>query len=444
MGSCTGDPRADAGHIGQHLHQGRWGGWVYSSGNSSARCKNPGGGEFHRHSRLPQPDGGKTQRDGTIDPGFTSPFPTPVLASRLYTTGIQTNGQILVGGLFTAIGGTFRTNIARIQPNGDVDSSFNALGGPSGLVRVLAIQPDGKVLIGGEFTLVNNIARSRIARLNTDGTLDTSFDPASGANDIIRAVALLPSGQILVGGLFTSFAGTPKPYLARLNSDGSLDASFPTGSGPDNNVYFILVEQSGSLIISGDFTAMNGAAANRVARLGSDGTLDPGFQPPSSVLGGPVYHVLTQANGRLVLGGGFTSINGVGLNRLARLNGNGTLDSSFNSGSGANDMILSLALQSDGMILAAGLFSTYQGTTVNMLARVVGDPLNPLLTIQTSGANQIQLTWPASASGFSLQSGDAPGATGWQTVATAPTLDGDRLVLTAPVTTAAKFYRLAR
>jgi hypothetical protein len=178
--------------------------------------------------------------------------------------------------------------------------------------------------------------------------------------------------------------------------------------------------------------------------LGSDGTLDPGFQPPSSVLGGPVYHVLTQANGRLVLGGGFTSINGVGLNRLARLNGNGTLDSSFNSGSGANDMILSLALQSDGMILAAGLFSTYQGTTVNMLARVVGDPLNPLLTIQTSGANQIQLTWPASASGFSLQSGDAPGATGWQTVATAPTLDGDRLVLTAPVTTAAKFYRLAR
>jgi uncharacterized delta-60 repeat protein len=334
MGSCTGDPRADAGHIGQHLHQGRWGGWVYSSGNSSARCKNPGGGEFHRHSRLPQPDGGKTQRDGTIDPGFTSPFPTPVLASRLYTTGIQTNGQILVGGLFTAIGGTFRTNIARIQPNGDVDSSFNALGGPSGLVRVLAIQPDGKVLIGGEFTLVNNIARSRIARLNTDGTLDTSFDPASGANDIIRAVALLPSGQILVGGLFTSFAGTPKPYLARLNSDGSLDASFPTGSGPDNNVYFILVEQSGSLIISGDFTAMNGAAANRVARLGSDGTLDPGFQPPSSVLGGPVYHVLTQANGRLVLGGGFTSINGVGLNRLARLNGNGTLDSSFNSGSG--------------------------------------------------------------------------------------------------------------
>jgi uncharacterized delta-60 repeat protein len=117
-----------------------------------------------------------------------------------------------------------------------VDSSFNALGGPSGLVRVLAIQPDGKVLIGGEFTLVNNIARSRIARLNTDGTLDTSFDPASGANDIIRAVALLPSGQILVGGLFTSFAGTPKPYLARLNSDGSLDASFPTESGPDNNV----------------------------------------------------------------------------------------------------------------------------------------------------------------------------------------------------------------
>ena len=147
-------------------------------------------------------------------------------------------------------------------------------------------------------------------------------------------MALLPSGQVLVGGLFTSFNGRPANYLVRLNSDGTLDMSFPAGGGPNNNVYFIAPQAEGMILIGGDFTQVNGTNINRIARLRADGSVDDSFLPTGGVSGGPIYHIVCQDNGKIVIGGSFTSVNGSSLNRLARLNPDGSLDSGFNPGAG--------------------------------------------------------------------------------------------------------------
>jgi uncharacterized delta-60 repeat protein len=402
------------------------------------------GGNFSTIRGSASPLVARLNPDGSFDSTFASAFPMPVLAARIYTVGILGDGRMVVAGLFTAIGGTFRTNIARLEANGALDGSFNAMAGPSGLVRLILIEPDGKILIGGEFTTVNNTGRNRIARLNGDGSLDDSFDPASGANDIVRALAVLPTGQVLVGGLFTSFADAPKAHLARVNRDGGLDGSFPAGSGPNGDVYFISAQPDGSVLIGGDFTAVNGVGINRIARLHSDGSLDTAFVPPGGAVGGPVYHVLAKPNGRVVLGGGFTSVNGVSLARLARLNADGSLDGGFNPGSGASDLILSLALQDDGMILAGGLFATYAGTSVAMLARIYGDSSSPTLTAQGIGSHQILLSWPSWASGFLLQTTPVFATNAWQNITNSPAIKGSRLNVTLSGNLGAEFFRLAR
>ena len=382
--------------------------------------------------------------DGTLDSNFTSAFPVPVLASRIYTLGIQPDRRILTAGLFTSVGGTLRTNMARLEADGSLDRTFDPGLGPSGLVRILALQPDGRILIGGEFTSVNQTNRNRLARLNTDGSLDTSFDPGTGANDIVRTVVLLPTGQILVGGLFTSFNGGSIPYLVRLNSDGTPDASFPLGSGPNGNVYFISPGADGSLLIGGDFTSVNGTNINRIARLRADGSMDTAFVPGTGVLGGPVYHIIRQNNAKIVIGGGFSSVNGVTLHNLARLNPNGSLDVGFEPGSGASDVVLTMALLGDGRLVAGGLFVTYNGVAVEMLAGIYGDPAYPAVTAGSSDPANLIISWPSWATGYSLQATPQLNPPDWQTVTNNPTLQADHITLSLLRSRAApsQFYRL--
>ena len=145
----------------------------------------------------------------------------------------------------------------------------------------LAVQPDGKVLIGGNFTTVGGTARSSIARLNADGSLDTTFDPGVGVSSNVRAMALQPDGKVLIGGWFATVAGTNRNHIARLNADGSLDASFDPGAGASGTVYDIVVQADGKVLIGGAFNTVDGVARNRIARLNADGSLDTSFNPGS-------------------------------------------------------------------------------------------------------------------------------------------------------------------
>ena len=124
------------------------------------------------------------------------------------------------------------------------------------------------------------------AALAQAGSLDLTFDPGDGADSTIRSVVLQPDGKILIAGDFTSYEGTSRNHIARLNADGSLDTSFDPGTGTNDDTehdepggYPIAVQADGKILIGGHFTNYNGTARNRIARLNADGSLDPSFDP---------------------------------------------------------------------------------------------------------------------------------------------------------------------
>ncbi len=201
-----------------------------------------------------------------------------------------------------------------MNADGSLDESFN--GDKTASVRAFARQPDGKILIGGFFSTYNGTARQRIARLNADGTLDTSFNSAAGANGSVSDIVLQPDNKILIVGSFTTYAGTSRNGVARLNPDGSLDTSFSPGTGANSSVNTIVRQADGKIFIGGFFNSFNGTARSGLARLNANGSLDTSF------VGGPdggVNEIVLQSDGKLLVGGNFNSYNGVPRNNLARV-----------------------------------------------------------------------------------------------------------------------------
>ncbi|MBW8049779.1 MAG: T9SS type A sorting domain-containing protein [Cytophagales bacterium] len=277
---------------------------------------------------------------------------------------------------------------AKAQP-GSIDPSFNPTDigfgfgdGANSTVRTTSIQSDGKIIIGGDFTSYNGTARNYIARLNADGTPDSTFTVGTGANWTVQTTSIQNDGKIIIGGQFTSYNGTAINRIARLNADGTLDGTFTVGTGANGYVLTTSIQSDGKIIIGGLFTSYNGTAINRIARLNADGTLDSTF----TVGTGASFSVSTtsiQNDGKIIIGGDFFFYNGISRNRIARLNTDGTLDSTFNVGTGANDDVLTTSIQSDGKIIIGGWFTSYNGTGRNRIARLLnGTPA----TIPTSAA----------------------------------------------------------
>jgi len=301
----------------------------------------------------------------TLDAGFN-----PNANGRVNELAIQADGKILVGGQFTSIGGQPRNDIARLNADGTLDTAFNpnASGGSFSFVLALAIQADGKIVVGGDFTSIGGQPRNRIARLNADGTADTAFNPNS--NGIVNELAIQADGSILVGGNFTSIGGQPRIGIARLNADGTADTAFnPNASGGSfSGVFALAIQADGKILVGGIFTSIGGQPRNNIARLNADGTLDTAFNPNAN---GRVNELAIQADGKIVVGGLFTSIGGQTRNSIARLNADGTLDTAFNPN--ANEEVLALAIQADGKILVGGRFTSIGGQPRNNIARLNAD-----------------------------------------------------------------------
>jgi uncharacterized delta-60 repeat protein len=193
----------------------------------------------------------------------------------------QSDGKIILGGT-VSVNGTIRQGVARLNTNGVVDATFlNGMPGVPGLINCVTVRSDGKVLIGGYFFFVNNVNRTRIAQLNSDGSLDTTFQNGmAGADGEVEAIAVQPDGKILLGGYFRSVNNTPRAGIARLNTDGSVDTGFQNGmTGADLPIVLaIALQPNGKVIVGGAFTAMNGVPRYRIACLNADGSLDKAFQ----------------------------------------------------------------------------------------------------------------------------------------------------------------------
>ena len=180
--------------------------------------------------------------------------------------------------------------------------------------------------------------------------LPDDFNP--GANDSVYSLAVQADGKILVGGYFTTLGGQTRNYLGRLNPDGTLDTGFNPGA--NSYVYSLAVQADGKILVGGVFSTLGGQTRNGIGRLNPDGTLDTAFNPGAN--GGSVDSLAVQADGKILVGGQFTTLGGQTRNRIGRLNPDGTLDTAFNPG--ANSSVTSLAVQADGKILVGGAFTT--------------------------------------------------------------------------------------
>lgn len=168
------------------------------------------------------------QPDGAVDPGFA--FSNNLINGPVYAAVARADGRILIGGDFNSVGGQTRTFLAQLKSGGGLDTNFASVTINDSL-RALLIQPDGRVVIAGRFTTVNGQPRNRLARLNADGSLDATFAPVSGANNSIRSLALQPDGRVIIGGQFTSYDGVVRGRIARLMTNGTLDTGFALGVG---------------------------------------------------------------------------------------------------------------------------------------------------------------------------------------------------------------------
>ena len=320
--------------------------------------------------------------DGTVDAAF-NPGGSGA-NSVVNTVALQADNKILIGGDFTTYNNVARARFARLNPDGTLDPTFNPAGGADAAVLAVAFQLDSKVLIAGEFTQVNGAPRNRLARLNPDGTLDTAYNP--NANSTVRALALQTDGKALVGGSFTNVAATALNRVARLNADGTADATYLIGTGANSTVRTLAVQADGKLVLGGSFTQFNATTRNRIARLNVNGNLDPTFDPNANAA---VYSLAVQPDTRVVVGGDFTTIAGQPRTRIARLNADGTADGTFTVGTGADGRVQSLALQADGSVFIGGTFNAINGANRSSLAR-----LNPSGILDASFA-AVSVTQPS-------------------------------------------------
>ncbi len=319
------------------------------------------GGLFATVNDVSRPNLAWLGADGAT--GVAPPAPN----GRVWALVVQADGQALVGGDFTAMGGTACRGLARLASATALDPGFpTALF--NGIVYALAVQPDGKILVGGNFTeLGGNTNLNRIARLNADGSVDASFNPGGGANDTVFKIAVQPDGKILLGGAFTRVVGAERTAVARLNPDGTLDASFTATAEFPARLYALVLQPDGKIVVAGDFTALNGTARLHIARLNTDGSLDSFY--PAGGANAPIYALALQQDGKVLAGGEFLTIQGYDRKRLARLYpANGDVESTFKAGE-PDAAVFALASQTDCRIICGGEFSVFDTFAHMGLAR---------------------------------------------------------------------------
>jgi uncharacterized delta-60 repeat protein len=270
--------------------------------------------------------------------GFTAVAGYPGMVSSLAT---QRDGKIIIGGPnFNGVGGKYRGGFARLNPDGSLDTSFKS--GVNGWVKGVAIQADGKILVAGNFGQCQGYARSSLARLHPDGSLDTAFNSPLGA-DIVHQVVPLANGQMMITGWLES-ADTKVPAM-RLNSDGVRDPSFDAsgfsipGSEGWHGTRIAVVGTN--YVVAGAYntvTVMNGGGY--LARLTHSGAVDTGFGPANTpplhiqTMDGEIEDLLLQPDGKIVVSGGFShildgTVNPPARRAIARFSANGLLDNTF-------------------------------------------------------------------------------------------------------------------
>ncbi len=336
------------------------------------------GGAFNQLAGQPRNRLGRIRADGSLDPGF-APVPDGILRDAL----VQPDGGIVLGGEFAQVSGVERRRVARLHADGSVDLDFEiANSTAASFAAALAVQPDGKLLVGGHFPGVGGQLRNKVLRLYGNGRLDNHYTEGLTSTGFVWALAVDASGRTLVGGNFVGYADSPRTRLARLLVDGRLDPQFTPNIAADSGfsqVEAIAVLEDESMVIGGGFTQVGGLTRNRLARLNAAGELVVGYAPNANDFVTQIVRQPPHAAGAgvhpggVLVAGAFTSISGLARNKLARILDDGSVDPNFNpnptNGAIAAE-VKALTLQANGDIVVGGFFNAIAGQTRHSLARL--------------------------------------------------------------------------
>lgn len=389
--------------------------------------------------------------DGTVDLTFNTSLGSDgaIMSIREFS-----NGNYAIGGLFTTYNGISRNKLAVVLPDGTADTTFHIQGGFYGDVFCIDIQNDQKILVTGSIYLFNSSTPlNNIARVNTDGSLDSTFSNEN-LNSTPTWIEQRNDGTILVAGAISYYDanGFIAKGLMVTNSDGSVtqlvqtdifSSYYPSefyvsktvispaneiyvvgfvnyiaafspysgvlkfngntyeyitessiGTGPNSSLDDGLVQHDGKIVCAGYFQTFNGVPTSGIVRLNMDGTIDSTFLSGSGIVnisGNPVVTALEQQlDDKLIVGGDFNNYNGTPVHGPIRLNTDGTLDNTFNAGTGVNGIVYDIAIQPDGKIILVGHFTYYNGNYCSGLCRINVDG-----SYDPTFSPQAQLTSPA-------------------------------------------------
>ena len=314
--------------------------------------------------------------DGSHDNTFVA-----TTNDQVFCVAVQNDGKIIIGGTFSQVNGVPARRVARLNSDGSLDNTFTTgTGNFNCAILSLAILFDGTIVCGGDITLFNDVPRSNIVKLNSSGNL---VPGSYGTNDDVTDIGVQTDGKIVICGKFSQ-------YITRLNSDLSIDASFDVGTGADNRVFKVAIQEDQKILLFGEYTAFNGVNKPSLIRLNTDGSIDNTFDAGPNQIFTSDYSLTLMNNDKIVLGGDFTSLNETPINRIAVLNTDGSIDNSFNPGLGANDGVTALSIQNDDKILIGGYFTSYDGTSRRGITRLNGESTSNVSQLDTFKQIQLQ------------------------------------------------------
>jgi len=301
---------------------------------------------------------------------FASAFAQPVSIDTTFNTAkgfdnfindiaVQNDGKIIAVGYFDNFNDTAAARIIRLNSDGSKDHSFNTGIGFPEQVACVKLDGNGKIYVGGGFYSYNGNSIGRIVRINDDGSMDQNFNSSPGFNDYVRSINFDDNNNIIAAGNFTTYSSDSAKYIARLLSDGQLDTTFKAEL--DGYATNAVVLSNGKIMVLGGFTKVNGKNRNLIALLNSDGTLDESFNA------GNIFTMemkeCIELNGKYLVGGYFGN--------YTLLNANGTVDNSFTKPSGSNSaMFNTIVQQPNGKILLGGNFSSLGSSSSSNFNRV--------------------------------------------------------------------------
>lgn len=279
------------------------------------------------------------------------------------------NGSYMICGAFTSFAGTACGRIARILPDGSYDPTFLSGTGFNAQVDRIALQSDGKIIALGPFTSYNGISAGGVVRLFADGTLDPSFSPISPNPGNLSSLEVLPDDRFIIGGIFSIPSQPVQLRAARFMANGTLDQVLATLGDVNGVITNTATLADGRIVMAGGFATVQGQPRSGIVMLAADGSLDPSFDPGTgiNVSTFPVQRIALGPSGKIYVMGNFVAYNGTSVSNLVRLGNTGAIDPIWNTETTFDNTVSSILELADGRVLCGGLFQQVNGSNRSRL-----------------------------------------------------------------------------